>query len=301
MMDYFSANKVFFYVLGATTLLAVFYYFLFSAPANFPVGVIIKIDQGESLRSVSFQFKKDNIIRSRIAFEAFVILFGGEKHIIPADYFFEGRLPVFEIAGRISRGERHLAPVKVTIPEGLNVSEMAQIFTTKLSNFDSEKFLQSAKDLEGYLFPDTYFFFTTANEQDVLKSMSENFNKKIELVRPDIISLSKTKGRTEREIIIMASLVEGEAKGEFDRGFISGILWKRLSMDMPLQVDVAMETYKKKGLPANPVVSPGLKAIKAAIYPQNSPYLYYIHDTDGNIHYAKSFVEHRRNIERYLR
>jgi UPF0755 protein len=99
----------------------------------------------------------------------------------------------------------------------------------------------------------------------------------------------------------MASLVEEEAKGDEDREYISGILWKRLSINMPLQVDAAPSTYEKRGLPENPITNPGLEAIQAAIHPKNSPYLYYLHDKEGNIHYARNFEEHKANKLKYLK
>jgi UPF0755 protein len=127
--------------------------------------------------------------------------------------------------------------------------------------------------------------------------MSDNFKKKMAILRPQILSL----GKTEREIIIMASLIEEESKGDMDRGFVSGILWNRLKINMPLQVDAEPETYKIKGLPQNPISNPGIKAIEAAIKPISSPYLYYLHDKDGNIHYARTFEEHKLNKAKYLK
>ena len=106
---------------------------------------------------------------------------------------------------------------------------------------------------------------------------------------------------TEKDIIIMASIIEEEAKGDADRAYISGILWKRLSINMALQVDAAKETYQNRGLPEKPIVSPGLKAIKAAIHPQNSSYLYYLHDKEGGVHFAKSFAEHINNKTKFLK
>ena len=117
------------------------------------------------------------------------------------------------------------------------------------------------------------------------------------MLKPEIISSLKT----EADIIKMASLIEGEAKGDADRGLISGILWKRIKIGMPLQVDSALETYKTKGLPKSPIDNPGLAAIKAAILPQSSSYLYYLHDKNGNVHYAKSYVEHEQNVLKYLK
>ena len=274
----------------------VLFFFLLNAPVDFPAGTVISIEEGANLHKVAQKLKNENIIRSTIIFEAFVIIDGGEKHIIPTDYLFEEKLPVFEVARRLTKGEHHLPLAKVTIPEGFNNIEIAETFILKLSRFDKNKFLLDAKNKEGYLFPDTYFFNTIDDEEDVFKSMGNNFEKKILPIRPKIIS----SGKTEKEIIIMASVIEREAKGDADRGFISGILWRRLQIGIPLQVDAAPETYKTKGLPENPIGNPGLEAINSAIYPEKSNYLYYLHDKDGNIHYARTFEEHKVNKLKYL-
>lgn len=290
-------NKNIFYTLGIILFFILFYAVFINTPADFPVGTIFKIEHGSSLRSVSLKLKNEHIIRSRLAFEAFVIFFGREKRVIESEYYFEKQLSVFEIARRISKGEHHLAPIVVTIPEGFDTLQIADTFDSKLVNFDKSKFIIETKDLEGKLFPDTYFFISTDDEADVVKSMIANFEKKIEPIRPLLVSI----GKTEKEIIIMASIIEGEAKGDLDREFISGILWRRISIGMPLQVDVAPDTYKTRGLPNNPIGNPGLAAIKAAMYPQSSSYLYYLHDKEGNIHYAKSFAEHKQNVLKYLK
>jgi UPF0755 protein len=290
-------NKNIFYTLGIIALLVFFYFFFFSAPVDFPIRTVTKINEGLGLRSISLKLKNEHIIRSRTVFEAFVIIFGREKSVIKADYFFENKLPVWEVASRVSKGDSRMAPVSVTIPEGFNVTEIADAFVSKLSNFDKNKFLLESKTLEGRLFPDTYFFLTTDTEEEVIKSMSENFNKKILSLKPEIV----LSGKSEKEIITMASLIEKEAEGNVDREVISGILWKRININMPLQVDVAPETYKAKGLPKNPICNPGFAAIKAAIHPKNSPYFYYLHDKNGNIHYAKSFTQHRYNVLKYLK
>ncbi|OGI94548.1 hypothetical protein A3A03_01630 [Candidatus Nomurabacteria bacterium RIFCSPLOWO2_01_FULL_40_18] len=293
-------NKKIFCILFIIVFLCILFFFFISAPGNFPTGIIFQIAPGNSLRSVSSGLKEDHIIRSRLTFETLVMLFSGEKRVISADYYFENKLSVLEVAWRISKGEHHMAPIAFTIPEGYNNTQIADIFVSKLSNFDKNEFLLKTQGLEGRLFPDTYFFFTTASEKEVLESIRKNFEKKMSLIRADILNSKKTTGRTEQDIIIMASLIEGEAKGDIDRKVISGILWKRLSIGMPLQADAAPETYKTKGLPKIPIGNPGLEALKATIYPQSSPYLYYLHDKNGDIHYAKSFLEHRQNVLKYL-
>lgn len=292
----FNIKKVAIYALGLLVFLFLISYFLFSAPLNFPVGAVVKIEPGMSLRGISSVLEKENIIRSRVAFESFVIIFGGELHTVSANYLFEKKLSVWRVALRILKGEHHMPPVSVTIPEGFNVEQIGDAFAPQLQNFNKNNFLLEARPKEGYLFPDTYYFLTTDNEKKVVSSMNGNFEKKIKPLLP-MIALS---GKTEKDIIIMASIIEREAKGDADREIISGILWKRISVGMPLQVDAAMETYKEKRLPKNPIGNPGLEAIKSAISPQNSAYLYYLHDKNGDIHYAKTFTEHRANIKRYL-
>jgi UPF0755 protein len=295
-----SSKKITLFVLGIIAILAVLYILFLSAPANFPNGIIISIEPGMSLRAVSLKLKNENVIRSRTAFEAFVIMNGGEKHVVSTDYLFENNFPVFEVARRIGRGESHLAPIKVAIPEGFSNKEIADTFASKLPAFDKVKFLELVKGKEGYLFPDTYFFFSTSNEEDAIKSMSVNFEKKILPLRGEMLKA----GKSEKDVITMASIIEGEAKADDkrdDRALISGILWRRISIGMALQADAAPETYKAKGLPKSPIGNPGLLAIGAAIHPTSSPYLYYLHDKEGNIHFARSFAEHTANKLKYLR
>ena len=264
---------------------------------DFPQPAVVRIEEGSSVRSVSLKLKSEKIIRSRTIFEGFVVLYGGEKRLIPSDYLFETKTPVFEVARRIAKGETGLPPNSVTIPEGFTREEIAQALAAKLSSFDKVKFTAMTKDKEGYLFPDTYFFLSGDNEETAVKLMTENYEKKVAPLRPEIAAQNKT----EKDIIIMASLIEGEANGDTDRGYISGILWRRLSIGMALQVDVAMETYKSRGLPKAPIGNPGLESIKAAIHPVKSNYLYYLHDPQGNIHYATSFEEHKQNKLKYLK
>ena len=291
-----TRKNIIFYILCAITLVLFALFLFFSAPSDFPSGSIINIEGGTSLRKLSLELKEQHIIRSRTAFETFAILYGGEHHIIPGDYFLRSKLPVYVIASRISRGETDLAPIKLTIPEGFSNMDIASASQSVLSHFNKDNFLLSASGKQGYLFPDTYFFFSTANEGDVFKAMTDDFKRKIATVHPDITS----SGKKEKDIITMASIIEKEANGVTDRGIISGISWRRLSIGMPLQVDSAPETYKTKGLPKEPISNPGLLAIKAAIYPENSNYLYYLHAKDGSIHYAKTFEEHKANKLKYL-
>ncbi|MDP2789291.1 MAG: endolytic transglycosylase MltG [bacterium] len=292
-----KSKKIAFWTIGLIIFFLAVYFLFFSVPSNFPEGSMVEVKEKTSLRSISLDLQTRNIIRSRIVFEAIVIVYGGEKHVVSGDYFFENKTSVFEVSRRMSSGDRRLVAIKVTIPEGFNVAEIGSLFTSKLMNFNEDLFLLEAKSKEGYLFPDTYFFFPIDDEKYVIKIMYENFKKKITPLQSEIIA----SGKTEKEIIVMASIIEKEAKGDLDRGFISGILWKRIKLGMPLQVDAALETYQAKGLPDGPIANPGLLSIKAAISPIDSPYLYYLHDNAGVIHYAKNFEEHKANKFKYLK
>ncbi len=289
--NFFKVFSLFFVFL--ILIIIVFFNNLNQAPNNFPQGEIFIIEKGDSLRTISKNLEEQNYIKSRVLFESFVILFGGEKSLNTGDYLFKEKYNTLNLADRISKGEKDLNPIKITIPEGFTKDEIILLLDKKLHNFDGNKFKEKAQ--EGYLFPDTYFFLSSDNEETVFKTITDNFNKKTNKIFENI-PIQKQK-----EILIMASILEGEAKGESDRNIISGILWKRISINMPLQVDIAPITYKERGLPENPISNPGLSTIYAAINPENSPYLYYIHDKEGNTYFAKTFKEHRANIEKYLK
>ncbi len=288
-------TKITLLILLVPVALSLFYFFILSEPSGFVPGTVLEIEPGMSLHSISARLKNEHIIRSRVAFEGFVIFFGGEKHIKFSNYVFDVNMPVYDVAQSIIKGNRFMAPIIVTIPEGYNLKEIADTYQTKLKSFNRDTFLSQAK--EGYLFPDTYYFFNSDTELNVIDSMSKNFEKKFAPVRAEM----QAAGKKELDVLTMASILEKEAKGETDRAIISGILWKRLSIGMLLQVDAAPMTYKIKGLPKNPIGNPGLDAIHDAIYPESSPYLYYLHGKDGNTYYAKNFAEHKKNIARYLR
>jgi UPF0755 protein len=178
-----------------------------------------------------------------------------------------------------------LVPIRVTIPEGYCASDIANKLSS-FKNFNEKNFLNLASLKEGYLFPDTYFLTGKENESDIIKIMSDNFKAKA--------------GDPKYDILVMASILEKEVKEEKDLHIVSGILWKRISADMPLQVDAEPETYKYKGLPLAPICNPGLNTIEAAKNPVSSPYWYYLSDKNGVIHYAKTLVEQNANKAKYL-
>src|SRR3990172_26536 len=289
--------KYFIGILIAVFILVFISLLLVGAPADFPVDSTYSVKSGNSLTQIANDLESKSIIRSEAVFQFFVILFAGDKNVIAGDYLLDKALSVSALAKRMVLGQYSMSAVKITILEGFNSEKISEVFREKLNNFDAEEFKNLAKAEEGYLFPDTYFFFPTTRAEEIIKVMRDNFDKKTESLQAEAVSLEKNWS----DIIIMASIIEREAFGNGDEETISGILWKRFERKMLLQADAAPETYEKLGLPERAISNPGLRSIAAALYPAETPYLFYLHDKNGNIHYAKTFEEHRRNIRRYLK
>lgn len=282
-----------FFVFGLVFILLVWG---FSPPKDFPTGQIVSVPEGLGLYSVGETLKKERVIRSPFWFRAMAILMGGERRLQAGEYYLPEPQPVALIAWRILHGGHEIETVKVTVPEGFTVGKISKLFGSRFSFFDNAVFERTAP--EGYLFPDTYFVPVTATASSTVKLMRDNFTRKVSELTPEI---EKSKKSLE-SIIVMASLIEGETKTQKDRELVSEILWKRLKIGMPLQVDVEKKTYEFQGLPSSPINNPGLASIKAAIYPAAStPYLYYLTGHDGKMYYAKTFEEHKTNIAKYLR
>lgn len=324
--DFFTDDrpkrKKFKYIMLFLIALAAFGFFLFTflPPNNFPANTVITVEKGVSLTSIANNFKEKNIIKSPGVFKTFVIAFGGEHTISFGDYLFEKPLNSFEIAKRMAIGKFGVEKITVTLPEGLTNKEMAEILDSKLSYFDSEVFLYMTRNMEGYLFPDTYYFFSTVTAGDVLTMIQANFNKKVDA---KILESVEKSGHSLSEILTMASIIQNEAyDGYVEKQTISGILWKRIKKNMRLQVDASLayivgknskdfsaslkednpyNTYTRYGLPPTPIGNPGLQAIKASANPVDSPYFFYLHDSGGTIHYASTYEEHKKNINLYLR
>lgn len=291
-----------------------------SAPARFPeAGAVFSVAPGESLKSVGGELKQLGYIRSRVLLATFVTFEGGEHTISPGDYSFVQGESLLGIARQIAHGDHNLNPIKVTIPEGQNLREISATLTQKLPGFVAADFVQAGKSFEGYLYPETYFFYPKTAPDEIVKEMRAMFDTQTaEVLGPDSLG-----SRSRSDVVIMASLVEREAHGADDRAIIAAILWKRLALHMPLQVDATVayangipesalrksdfsidspyNTYKYKGLPPGPIGNPGLEALTAATGTTATPYLYYLHDSHGTIHYARSYSEQLANIRKYLK
>ncbi len=217
--------------------------------------------------------------------------------------------------------------VWVTFPEGWRQEQIAIRLDATLGNvpegnFHWQDFVSGTIGLEGQLFPDTYLLPRAASASDVIRIMTTTFATKTNL-----------DPKADKDTLILASLVEREGKTDADRPVIAGILTKRLKAGWPLQVDATVQyaqdndrcknagvitckywepvtdakfpslynTYLHPGLPPTAIANPGLASIQAAQSPTDTPYWFYIHDNQGQVHYAKTSTEHAANIDKYLR
>lgn len=301
--------------------------------------VTVKIPKGSSVKQIAGILEEDDLIRSSIAFETFVRLRGLSGNLQAGSFIMKQNQGVSEIveALRTGIGEEGV----ITIPEGFTVKDIDALLAEKgvieageiitcaqTCDFSSFEFLPKVSGLaprggtlEGYLFPETYFIDTN---EFVAKFFLERLlgtfrNRVVEGLAGD---LKKSK-RSLHEIVTMASLIEEETRTDDERPTVSGILWKRFDAQMGLGVDAtvryilekqtgkltvkdlndnsAYNLRKFRGLPPGPIASPSLSAIRAALHPKETSYWYYLHGTDGQVHYAETNEEHNTNKFLYIK
>lgn len=249
------------------------------------------------------------------------------KDIEPGGYRISKAMNVREIVRILTRAP---SLVWITIPEGLRKEEIAAILARRLRWSEEvwDKWVSTYTAMEydyveGVYFPDTYLIPIDEKPLNVAERLRKNFEEKFapfaeEALRQNIRWVT---------VVRIASLLEREAAGAHDMPLIAGIIWNRLLKDMRLEIDATLQyargdtgngwwapitpadkqidspfnTYKRKGLPPHPIANPGLDAIKAVLYPEETDCLFYLHDRLKRIHCAAAYTGHLQNIEQYLR
>lgn len=307
------------WVIALGVLCAGGYRLFFTAPSHFSAGTVVKIENGASAVEVATTLADAGIIRDPQLLRLTLRLSGGSSHIQPGPYLFSSPQNVFTVARRLVVGDFGLPPVRVTFPEGETARDIAKRVHGAFPDISSFDFLSEAQPYEGYLFPDTYIFLPSANADAVVKTMRANFNEKIAPLLAEV----NTSGHPLSDIVIMASLIEREARTLAVKRIIAGILWNRLELGMPLQVDAVFgyiygrdtysptfddlkvdspyNTYTHKGLPPGPISNPGLDSLDAALHPTKTDYLYYLTGRDGVMHYATTYAGHQANQRKFLK
>jgi len=258
------------------SILVVYLLSNFSPPLDFPTGELVTLSFGISDMDVADRLADQNVIKHPLIFVWVARMLDRAGSLKAGRYVFNKPLPLWSVLGRISNGEYGTQVRKVTVPEGFTNKQIGELFGQAWDETD-----------QGYLFPDTYYLDEFATEFEIRDKMKNNFRMKV--------------GDITVGVVIIASILEEEIKHPEDLPIVAGILFKRLELDMPLQVDAVPETYKAKGLPAIPVSNPGPATIKAAFNPTKSKYLYYLTGRDGKTYYARTFEEHKINKAKYLK
>ncbi|MFQ5541082.1 MAG: endolytic transglycosylase MltG [Candidatus Paceibacteria bacterium] len=304
--------------IAAVVLVLVFHAGFVKPPLDFPQGGHAVIEEGMTVSDAARLLEEKRIIRSSSFFAWLVGTFADSGGVRSGTYSFEKPATVYRVAERLTRGEFGAALVRVTFPEGTTVREMADILEMTLPGFDSESFETRAKEHEGYLFPDTYLFAPGISPDAVIATLRETFDEKVVAIEEEIARF----GKPLDDVVIMASLLEKEARLYGTRRIVAGILWDRLDLGIALQTDAVFgyilgtttfsptfdqleidspyNTYQHTGLPPGPIANPGIEALRAAVNPEKTPYLYYLTGADGTMHYAETFEEHVAN-RRFLR
>ncbi len=298
---------------------------------NFPSeGIYVVIPEGATVRSIARTLEEKGVVRSAVAFEALCRL--RSKHPQAGEYRFDSAASSFDVFRKLAAGE--VVYHAVLVPEGSTMFQIADRmadagFATR------EEFLAAAgdaslvhdlapeaKNLEGFLFPARYEFPREATAQDIVGTMVRRFRQVWQ-------SLAEGEGRnphglTTLELVTLASLVERETGANDERGLIAGVFYNRLEKRYPLQCDptviYALElagkyrgqlllrhlefdspynTYKYRGLPPGPIASPGEAALRAALFPPQTDYLYFVSNAQGGHFFSKTLREHNANVARY--
>jgi len=284
--------------------------------------LIFVVDPGENLDSIINNLAKAGLIRNRIVFYLVVKQLGIEREIQAGDFRLSPSMNAYEIADEFTHGT---IDIWVTVPEGLRKEEIAEIMS-KTFNISETEFNSLAQ--EGYLFPDTYLVPKNPEPEQIIALMRSTFESKY---TEEMRTQARGNGLTDEEVLILASIVEREAKFDQDRTQVASVLLRRYREDYPLQVDATIQyalgyqtnenrwwkssitfddlentskynTYKNAGLPPTPISNPGISSIQAVVNANaETPYIFYVSEPNGTTHFSKTYEEHQRNIEKYLR
>jgi UPF0755 protein len=273
----------------------------------------IIINQGETLSTISSKLKDNHLIISKKLFIKLVDFTNSSKKLKAGIYSFSCKDNMISILRTLRKGSKD--NIKITIPEGSTIKQIAHIVSQKIS-IDEENFIKIAtmRNIEGYLMPDTYFVVPGIDEEQIIDIMHNEFNKRI---TPNMLKRAKEINVDFKDIIILASIIEKEAAIAEERPIISAVFYNRLKKKIRLQscatVLYAMGINKEKltikdtkfkspyntylhfGLPPGPICSPGMASIDAALYPADVKSLFFVSKGNGEHLFADDLREHNKN------
>lgn len=280
------------------------------------------IPRNQSVAVIGQRLYEAGLIKNPTIFKLWVRYTGSATALQAGSFDISPGSSLPEIATQLTTGTQD---VWITLLEGWRVEEIAEYLANQgLDSFDSSTFLALAKPYEGTLFPDTYLVPREISAESLVTMLTTTFEQKKTTALAKEVAASE---RSFEESLIMASIVQREARDAEQMRHVAGILWNRIAIGMALQVDATLQyskggpgkwwptplavdktinspfnTYQNPGLPPRPISNPGLDALRAALDPLVVDDLYYLHDPDtGLMYYARTLEEHNANITKYLR
>ena len=297
----------------------------------------ITIEPGSSTSEIISRLYREGILESEIPVKVWVRYFGSGKQLKAGDYEFKSPISPREVITKLTQGS--VTTHQFTIPEGYNQFDIAGVIANLeglkepakspgevlellrkaalIEDLDPE-----ARDLEGYLFPDTYDYKATTTREKLVEVMVKRFRQ---VYTPELQERARQLDMKTREAVTLASLVEKEAKVDSERELISQVFHKRLKLGTALACDPTViyaaliegkyrgkiyrsdldrnspyNTYKRAGLPPGPIASPGRRSLQAALFPADTDYLYFVVDAtrnDGSHKFSASSADHERAVQ----
>ncbi|UCG62904.1 MAG: endolytic transglycosylase MltG [Candidatus Zixiibacteriota bacterium] len=286
--------------------------------------VTIIIKKGDALSHIAQQLVDEGVVYSRTMLVYPARLMSLDRKLTPGRYDFTGENSCRSVLKKLESAD--FVRIKVTIPEGASLWEVAALVTEKLPldsaafvGLDDDTIFLSRHDipgLEGFLFPETYFFAWGISEDEAAHEMIEMYSRMTESIWPDSIA----GGMSRYDIVKLASIIEAETGLVDERDLVSSVYHNRLRKNMKLDADPTViyglrglkrplytkdlrkdtpyNTYLHRGLPPTPINSPGLASIKAALYPAESEYLFFVANESGGHYFSRTNAEHNRAKQR---
>ncbi len=302
--------------------------FLLNIPHREEVPKVVEIPEGMSLRGLADLLKEKDLITNKTLFILLGKLTSAERRIQPGEYGLNTIMQPLKLLEILKEGRVILHEIR--IPEGYTARQIGQLleekelltreaFTRLIHDPDFIRRLGiNATSLEGYLFPETYFFSKHVQGEEVIETMVSRFKRAIP---PEWSQRARELRLTEHQMVTLASIIEKETRVDDERPLISAVFHNRMKRYIPLQSDPTViyslpnfngnltrknlfnaspyNTYRVKGLPPGPIANPGAKSIQAALYPADVNYLYFFSKNDGSHYFSTTLGEHDRAVHYY--
>ncbi|MGL4912520.1 MAG: endolytic transglycosylase MltG [Romboutsia sp.] len=334
-----NKNKWKIVVLSFVILVALIGIFIFTQIGpynkNNKKDIIIDISSGSTVSKISEILYENELIKNKALFKIVVKFSDKAQQLKAGKYLLNQTYSNNDIINLLASGKIYQDGIKITIPEGSTSNEIIDILVSKKlgSRENYEKLIQNPKEfyndfsylkedditsLEGFLYPETYYFSEKLSEKDVLSNMLLAFNR---IYSDKFKEKQKELKMTLQQVVNLASIVEKEAVVDVDRPTIASVFYNRLKIDMPLQSDATIQyifperkkivtyndlkidspynSYKNKGLPPTPISNPGIKSIEGTLYPDDTEYIYFVATMEGKNNYSVDYEQHLKFVKEY--